>query len=86
VCAFKAISLVDMKQTFEDVSIPVKKAVINPSLCKGCGKCSATCHLKAIEATHYDFKQISTIMDPYFLDKVKTEEKMSEKEEVTVLN
>ena len=86
ICAFKAISLVDMNQEFEDVSIPVKKAIINPALCKGCGKCSATCRLRAIEATHYDFKQISTIMDPYFLDKVKTEERMNDKEEVTALN
>ena len=86
ICAFKAISLVDVNQKFEDVSIPVKKAVINPALCKGCGKCSATCKLRAIEATHYDFKQISTIMDPYFLDKVKTEERIDDKEEVTALN
>ncbi|MCK4381998.1 MAG: CoB--CoM heterodisulfide reductase iron-sulfur subunit A family protein [Candidatus Lokiarchaeota archaeon] len=86
VCAFKAISLVDMKQQFEDVSMPVKKAIINPTLCRGCGKCSATCRLRAIEATHYDFKQISTIMDPYFLDKVKTEESISDKEEVIALN
>jgi len=86
VCAFKAISLVDMNQEFEDVSIPVKKAIINPAICKGCGKCSATCRLRAIEATHYDFKQISSIMDPYFLDKVKTEERISEKEKITVVN
>ncbi len=86
VCAFKAISLVDEKQQFEDVSITVKKAIINPALCKGCGKCSATCRLRAIEATHYDFKQISTIMDPYFLDKVKSEERMSDAEEVNALN
>jgi len=86
ICAFKAISLVDVNQKFEDVSIPVKKAVINPALCKGCGKCSATCKLRAIEATHYDFKQISSIMDPYFLDKVKIEERIDDKEEVTALN
>jgi len=86
VCALKAISLIDMKQEFEDVSIPVKKAIINPAICKGCGKCSATCRLRAIEATHYDFKQISRIMDPYFLDKVKTDEIPSDKEEITALN
>jgi heterodisulfide reductase subunit A-like polyferredoxin len=86
ICAFKAISLVDRKQKFEDVSITVKKAIINPTLCKGCGKCSATCRLRAITATHYDFNQISTIMDPYFLNRVKTEERMDDKEEVTALN
>jgi heterodisulfide reductase subunit A-like polyferredoxin len=86
VCAFKAITLVDVNQEFEDVSIPAKKAIINPALCRGCGKCSATCRLRAIEATHYDFKQISNIMDPYFLDKVKTDENTRDEEEITALN
>ncbi|MFW9973325.1 MAG: FAD-dependent oxidoreductase [Candidatus Odinarchaeota archaeon] len=70
-CAFKAIDLVDSENKFEDISLPVKKAVINSALCKGCGKCSSTCKLKAIKAKHYDFKQISSIIDPYFLEKVK---------------
>ncbi|MFW9867251.1 MAG: FAD-dependent oxidoreductase [Candidatus Thorarchaeota archaeon] len=70
-CAFKAIDIVDAESRFEDVSIPVKKAVINSALCKGCGKCASTCKLKAIQAKHYDFKQISSIIDPYFLEKVK---------------
>jgi heterodisulfide reductase subunit A-like polyferredoxin len=69
VCQFKAISLLDIKQEYEDVSIPTKKAYINPAICKGCGKCSATCRLKAIDPRHYDFKQISSIIDPYFLGK-----------------
>jgi len=42
--------------------------------------------LRAIEATHYDFKQISAIMDPYFLDKGKSEEIIDDKEEVSALN
>jgi heterodisulfide reductase subunit A len=71
-CAFKAIDIVDTESKFEDVSLPVKKAVINSALCKGCGKCASTCKLKAIKAKHYDFKQISSIIDPYFLEKVKT--------------
>ena len=69
VCQFKAISLTDLKQEYEDVSTPTKKAHINPAICKGCGKCSATCRLKAIDPRHYDFKQISAIIDPYFLEK-----------------
>ncbi|MFX0155691.1 MAG: FAD-dependent oxidoreductase [Candidatus Hodarchaeota archaeon] len=71
-CAFKAINIVDTENIFEDVSLPVKKAVINSALCKGCGKCSSTCKLKAIKAKHYDFKQISSVIDPYFLKEVKT--------------
>ncbi|MGB5910672.1 MAG: FAD-dependent oxidoreductase [Promethearchaeia archaeon] len=74
VCQFKAISLTDLKQEYEDVSIPTKKAHINPAICKGCGKCSATCRLKAIDPRHYDFKQISAIIDPYFLEKAEVEQ------------
>jgi len=83
VCQFKAISLVDVKQEYEDVSIPTKKAYINPAICKGCGRCSATCRLKAIDPRHYDFKQISSIIDPYFLG--KTEGKSLENKEVTII-
>ncbi len=78
VCQFKAITLTDSKQEYEDVSIAAKKAIINPAICKGCGKCSATCRLKAIDARHYDFKQISAIIDPYFLEKAKPEEKFDD--------
>lgn len=74
VCAFNAIDLVDAERNYEDVSLPIKKAVINSALCKGCGKCSSVCRLKAIDAKHYDFKQISKIIDPYFLERVNTEE------------
>jgi len=82
-CAFKAIDIVDTESKFEDVSLLVKKAVINSALCKGCGKCSSTCKLKAIKAKHYDFKQISSIIDPYFLEKVKAVE--IEDEEIPIM-
>jgi len=85
VCQFKAISLTDSKQEYEDVSIATKKAIINPATCKGCGKCSATCRLKAIDARHYDFKQISAIIDPYFLEKAKPEEKLDDGAELTII-
>ena len=85
VCQFKAISLSDSKQEYEDVSITAKKAIINPAICKGCGKCSATCRLKAIDARHYDFKQISAIIDPYFLEKAKPEEKLDDGTELTII-
>ncbi len=71
VCQFKAITLVDLKQEYEDVSISTKKAYINPAICKGCGRCSTVCRLKAIDPLHYDFKQITSIVEPYFLDKSK---------------
>lgn len=73
-CSFKAIDIVDAESRFEDISLPVKKAVINSALCKGCGKCASTCKLKAIKARHYNFKQISSIIDPYFLEDVKAVE------------
>ena len=71
VCQFKAITLEDIKQHYEEISISTKKAHINPAICKGCGKCSATCRLKAIRPRHYNFKQISSIIEPYFLEKSK---------------
>ena len=73
-CQFKAITLLEVKQNYEDVSVVTKKAHINPAICKGCGKCSSNCRLKAINARHYDFKQISSIIDPYFLEKTKSKE------------
>jgi heterodisulfide reductase subunit A-like polyferredoxin len=71
VCQFKAITLVDLKQEYEDVSISTKKAYINPAICKGCGRCSTVCRLKAIDPLHYDFKQITSLVEPYFIDKSK---------------
>ncbi|MFX0033209.1 MAG: FAD-dependent oxidoreductase [Candidatus Hermodarchaeota archaeon] len=85
VCEFKAISLNDLKQEYEDVSIATKKALINSAICKGCGKCSATCRLKAIYPRHYDFKQISAIIDPYFLGKVESEQITSNSEEFSLI-
>ncbi|MFW9971789.1 MAG: 4Fe-4S dicluster domain-containing protein, partial [Candidatus Odinarchaeota archaeon] len=83
-CAFKAIDLVDSESKFEEVSLYVKKAIINSALCKGCGKCSSICKLKAIKTKHYDFKQISSIIDPYFLVKSKAVEIENEKMPIMV--
>ena len=69
VCSFKAITLKDTEKAFEDVSMVMKKAVINPAICKGCGKCASLCRLKAISARHYDFDQISSIINPYLLER-----------------
>jgi heterodisulfide reductase subunit A-like polyferredoxin len=85
ICQFKAISLTDLKQEYEDISIPTKKAHINPAICKGCGKCSATCRLKAINPRHYDFKQISAIIDPYFLEKAEVEQKIDKEMESFII-
>ncbi|KKL26616.1 hypothetical protein LCGC14_2393500, partial [marine sediment metagenome] len=73
-CSFNAISLIEVEKKFEDVNLFEKKAVINSALCKGCGKCASTCRLRAIDAKHYDFKQISKIIDPYFLERVRETE------------
>ncbi len=86
VCQFKAISVIDSKTEYEDVSLLVNKAFINPAICKGCGRCAAVCRLKAIDARHYDFKQISAVMDPYFLKKVKSEESLKDKEGIIAMN
>ena len=73
-CSFNAISLIELKQEYEDVSLDVKKAVINRALCKGCGKCASACRPKAISARHYNFNQISSIIDPYFLKQEEVRE------------
>ncbi|KKK41778.1 MAG: CoB--CoM heterodisulfide reductase iron-sulfur subunit A, partial [Candidatus Lokiarchaeum sp. GC14_75] len=89
VCEFNAIDIVDVEREYEDVSLPIKKAVINSALCKGCGKCSSVCRLKAIDAKHYDFNQISKIVDPYFLERVKeiqVGEKAKVEDTATIIN
>jgi heterodisulfide reductase subunit A-like polyferredoxin len=73
-CQFKAITLVEKNREFEDIIMQIKKARINPAICKGCGKCASICRLKAITARHYDFDQISAIMDPFFLETEGTQE------------
>lgn len=88
-CSFNAISLIEVEKKFEDVNLLEKKAVINSALCKGCGKCASVCRLRAVDAKHYDFKQISAIIDPYFLERVKVGE-LGEKADVediaTIIN
>jgi heterodisulfide reductase subunit A len=69
ICPYKAITLMEISKEFEDVSIVVKKSSINAAVCKGCGTCAATCPVGAIMVKHYDFDQISTMIDSYLLEK-----------------
>ncbi|MFW9987512.1 MAG: FAD-dependent oxidoreductase [Candidatus Odinarchaeota archaeon] len=69
VCPYKAITLVEIEKEFEDITIKVKKSNINAAVCKGCGTCAATCKVGAIMVKHYDFNQISTMIDSYLLEK-----------------
>jgi len=69
VCPYKAIELIEITKEFEDISIKVKKSNINAAVCKGCGTCAATCPVGAIMVKHYDFDQISTMIDSYLLEK-----------------
>ena len=69
VCPYKAIELIETTKEFEDVSIIVTKSSINSALCKGCGTCAATCPVGAIMVKHYDFDQISAMIDSYLLEK-----------------
>ncbi len=69
VCPYKAIDLIEIFKEFEDISIKVKKSRINAAVCKGCGTCAATCKVGAIMVKHYDFDQISTMIDSYLLEK-----------------
>ncbi|UCC19006.1 MAG: CoB--CoM heterodisulfide reductase iron-sulfur subunit A family protein [Promethearchaeota archaeon] len=69
VCPYKAIELIESTKDFEDISIILKKSSINSALCKGCGTCAATCPVGAIMVKHYDFDQISAMIDSYLLEK-----------------
>jgi heterodisulfide reductase subunit A len=69
VCPYKAITMVEIDKEFEDISFTVKKSNINAAVCKGCGTCAATCKVGAIMVKHYDFDQISTMIDSYLLEK-----------------
>jgi heterodisulfide reductase subunit A len=66
VCAYNAIEMVDAIKEFEEINISSKKSFINPALCKGCGTCAATCPNGAISIKHYDFNQISAMIESYF--------------------
>jgi len=68
VCPYNAIELIELTQEFEDVSLVVKKSFIHPALCKGCGTCAATCPNGAIAVKHYDFDQITAMIDTYLLE------------------
>ncbi|MHA2035920.1 MAG: FAD-dependent oxidoreductase [Promethearchaeota archaeon] len=68
VCPYNAIELIESTQEFEEVSLVVKKSFIHPALCKGCGTCAATCPSRAIAVKHYDFNQITAMIDTYLLE------------------
>ena len=74
VCPYNAISLSEEIKEYEDITMTIKKSLINSALCKGCGTCAATCPVGAISVKHYDFNQINTMLDSYLLDKIKTQE------------
>ncbi len=73
ICPYKAIELIETTKEFEDISIVVTKSSINSALCKGCGTCAATCPVGAIMVKHYDFDQISAMIDSYLLEKEEVE-------------
>jgi len=54
VCAYKAISVQEIKKR----DITVKKAVVNAVLCKGCGTCSATCRCGAVDVNGFTDRQV----------------------------
>ncbi|MFX1454151.1 MAG: FAD-dependent oxidoreductase [Promethearchaeota archaeon] len=68
VCPYNAIELIESTQDYEEVSLTVKKSFIHPALCKGCGTCAATCPNRAIAVKHYDFDQITAMIDTYLLE------------------
>jgi heterodisulfide reductase subunit A len=67
-CPYNAIELIESTKDFEEVSLVIKKSFIHPALCKGCGTCAATCPNGAIAVKHYDFDQITAMIETLLLD------------------
>jgi len=67
-CPYNAIELIESAKEFEEVSLVIKKSFIHPALCKGCGTCAATCPNGAIAVKHYDFDQITAMIETLLLD------------------
>jgi heterodisulfide reductase subunit A len=68
ICPYNAIELIESTKDFEEVSLVIKKSFIHPALCKGCGTCAATCPNGAIAVKHYDFDQITAMIETLLLD------------------
>ena len=68
ICPYNAIELIESTKDFEDVSLVIRKSFIHPALCKGCGTCAATCPNGAIAVKHYDFDQITAMIETLLLD------------------
>ncbi|MFX0035811.1 MAG: FAD-dependent oxidoreductase [Candidatus Hermodarchaeota archaeon] len=68
ICPYNAIELIESTKDFEEVSFIIKKSFINPALCKGCGTCAATCPNGAISVKHYDFNQITAMIEAFLLE------------------
>ncbi len=69
VCPYNSIELIESVIQFEEVKLIVKKSFINSALCKGCGTCAATCPNGAISVKHYDFNQITAMIESLLLKK-----------------
>jgi len=54
VCAYKAVSVEEIKKR----DTTVKKAVVNAVLCKGCGTCAATCRCGAVDVNGFTDRQV----------------------------
>jgi heterodisulfide reductase subunit A len=58
-CPYKAITLIEFMKEGQ-----IKKIVeSDPSLCKGCGVCMATCPKKGITVDHFRLEQIQAMVD-----------------------
>jgi heterodisulfide reductase subunit A len=63
VCTYGAIEFRDMEKGDAPSSVKLKKAAVNPVLCKGDGLCNAVCPTSAISLKHYTDKELLSQID-----------------------
>ena len=63
VCAYKAISMVDVPGIWESKRVTRRVAQVNSGLCQGCGACSAACRAGCMELLGFTNRQLLEEVD-----------------------